>query len=417
MSDFVKLTSDGVGLEFQGKPFKIVGANCHLIQQHGADSNGSGRGRMANVIKAAADKGINTLRIWAHNELTWNSIQNGTKEVLTNPDGSAWFEPIIDPNGIDGLDWAVAEAARNGVKLIMSLTNHWKEFGGIPQYARWASKKSDLSEWELQNIFFSNGKAQSMFKAYIQYLLNRPNPKRDGVRYKDDPTILAWSIANEPRGRVDPSGRTLNNWIADTSKFVKSQDSNHLVTVDVEGFFLTDQDGVKASYLNPGQLQDGCDFIKNVDHETIDFACMHMYQDLWPEESIQHDKKKREEWIKTWLNVHLKACQGKLSKNKPLILSEFSERKGKDESFSDRQDFLKKVYGWLQDNMGPRGIVIGSVVWMISDETFIAEGHDDEERRCIIIDGDGKDGLQQVIDHADAVYRQYPSCNPRHQAN
>lgn len=45
--------------------------------------------------------------------------------------------------------------------------------------------------------------------------------------------------------------------------------------------------GVKASYLNPGQLQDGCDFIKNVDHETIDFACMHMYQDLWPEESIQ----------------------------------------------------------------------------------------------------------------------------------
>lgn len=91
---------------------------------------------MANIIKAAADKGINVLRIWAHNELTWNSIQNGTKEVLTNPDGSAWFEPIIDPNGIDGLDWAVAEAARNGVKLIMSLTNHWKEFGGIPQYAR-----------------------------------------------------------------------------------------------------------------------------------------------------------------------------------------------------------------------------------------------------------------------------------------
>lgn len=64
---------------------------------------------------------------------------------------------------------------------------------------------------------------------------------------------------------------------------------------------------------------------------------------------LQHDKKKREEWIKTWLNVHLKACQGKLSKKKPLILSEFSERKGKDESFADRQDFLKKVDGSFSD--------------------------------------------------------------------
>lgn len=63
------------------------------------------------------------------------------------------------------------------------------------------------------------------------------------LSHRDDPTILAWSIANEPRGQVDPSGHTLDRWIEDTSKFVKSQDSNHLVTVDVEGFFLTDQDG------------------------------------------------------------------------------------------------------------------------------------------------------------------------------
>lgn len=35
-----------------------------------------------------------------------------------------------------GLDWVVAEAGRRGLKLMMTLTNYWEDYGGFPQYVR-----------------------------------------------------------------------------------------------------------------------------------------------------------------------------------------------------------------------------------------------------------------------------------------
>lgn len=112
----------------------------------------SGRKHIAGFLQSAADQGINVLRIWAHNEhceeFKWWVWKNGKHEeekfsntwktIQKEPskDDIAKFRPNIDDDGIDGLDWVVAEAGRLGIKLIMSLTNYWKEFGGMPQYAR-----------------------------------------------------------------------------------------------------------------------------------------------------------------------------------------------------------------------------------------------------------------------------------------
>lgn len=41
-----------------------------------------------------------------------------------------------------------------------------------------------------------------------QTLLTRKN-HLTGVEYRDDPTILAWELMNEPRCTTDPSGNTL----------------------------------------------------------------------------------------------------------------------------------------------------------------------------------------------------------------
>ena len=53
---------------------------------------------------------------------------------------------------------------------------------------------------------------------------------------RDDPTILAWSLSNEPRCDGDYSGSSLQGWIDATAEFLKSIDPNHLITVGAEGF-------------------------------------------------------------------------------------------------------------------------------------------------------------------------------------
>ncbi|MDI5787504.1 cellulase family glycosylhydrolase [Bacillus licheniformis] len=68
-------------------------------------------------------------------------------------------------------------------------------------------------------------------------MLNRVNTY-NGVKYKDDPAIMAWELANEPRVQSDRTGNTLVEWADEMSEFIKSIDQNHLVAVGDEGFII-----------------------------------------------------------------------------------------------------------------------------------------------------------------------------------
>jgi mannan endo-1,4-beta-mannosidase len=35
-----------------------------------------------------------------------------------------------------GLDWLLVEAGKRGLSLMMTLTNFWNKFGGMPQYVK-----------------------------------------------------------------------------------------------------------------------------------------------------------------------------------------------------------------------------------------------------------------------------------------
>lgn len=47
-----------------------------------------------------------------------------------------------------------------------------------------------------------------IYALFWQTVLNRYN-SFTGIHYKDDPTIMAWELMNEPRCTSDPSGRTI----------------------------------------------------------------------------------------------------------------------------------------------------------------------------------------------------------------
>jgi mannan endo-1,4-beta-mannosidase len=50
--------------------------------------------------------------------------------------------------------------------------------------------------------------------------------ERTGLHYRDDPTIMAWELANE--ANATPESLRLH-WTADMAAYIKSQDPNHLV--------------------------------------------------------------------------------------------------------------------------------------------------------------------------------------------
>jgi len=55
-----------------------------------------------------------------------------------------------------------------------------------------------------------------------------------GFSIRNDPTIMAWELANEPRG-FHNNAAAFNTWLDDTVAHIKSLDPNHLVTTGCEG--------------------------------------------------------------------------------------------------------------------------------------------------------------------------------------
>lgn len=76
------------------------------------------------------------------------------------------------------------------------------------------------------------------FNNRIEHLVNRQNTFNQRV-YRDDPTILGWIVCDEPisapwnypGGPPDVTVAELNAWLSTMASFIKSLDSNHLVTV------------------------------------------------------------------------------------------------------------------------------------------------------------------------------------------
>lgn len=61
--------------------------------------------------------------------------------------------------------------------------------------------------------------SQREYKRWVSYLLNRKN-KYTNILYKDEPTILAWDLMNEPQlshgfdaSRGLPTGSTMRAWV------------------------------------------------------------------------------------------------------------------------------------------------------------------------------------------------------------
>ncbi|XP_073028783.1 mannan endo-1,4-beta-mannosidase 2-like [Primulina eburnea] len=330
-----------------GRPFYFNGWNSYWMMDNAVDI--SRKHRIREILQAGAKMGLTVCRTWAFNDGDYNALQISPGR--------------FNENVFRALDHVIAEARRYGIRLILCLVNNLQAYGGKSQYVKWAWEE-DVGLSSSNDSFFYDPTIQHYFKNYIKTVLTRKNTIT-GIEYRDDPTIFAWELINEPRCMTDKSGDTLQDWIEEMSTFVKSIDRKHLLTVGLEGFY--GPKSTKRLTVNPEWWASdvGTDFIRNSKISTVDFASVHIYPDHWSHDQRFESKLK---FAAKWTLSHIE--DGDKELKKPVLFTEFGlSKENKDFDHSQRERFFKVILDVIYKSAKLNKSGAGSLVWQ-----FLVEG-------------------------------------------
>ncbi|XP_031478193.1 mannan endo-1,4-beta-mannosidase 7-like [Nymphaea colorata] len=335
--DFVRIR--GLHFVINGYPFYANGFNAYWLMYVASDP--SQRGKVTSAFQQASSHGLTVARTWAFSDGGYGALQ---------------YSPgVYNEQMFRGLDFVVSEARRYGIKLILSLANNYDSFGGKKQYVSWARNQGQYLSSD--DDFFRNPVVKGYYKNHVTRVLTRVN-SITGVAYKDDPTIFAWELMNEPRCTSDNSGATVQAWITEMAAHVKSIDRNHLLEAGIEGFY--GPSSPRRWQFNAG-VQVGTDFIRNNQVPGIDFATVHSYPDIWLENS---GDAAQFSFLNNWLDAHIQDAQNVL--RKPLYFAEFgiSSRKS-GYSVDKRNRIMQMVYGKIYASARSGGSGAGGLFWQL----------------------------------------------------
>jgi len=299
------------GFVVDGKPLCFAGVNSYYpVYQT--------RQVVDDLFDAARALDSKVVRVWGMRE------RGSLDGSVANADGSAaplvYFQywdaaqqrPAYNdgPSGLERLDYALAAAAERGLKLIVVLLNNWRAFGGVDQYLMWYGRTK-------HHEFFSAPETRHAYQDWVAHVIGRTNTV-NGRAYRDDPSVFAWELANEPRCTgassfddaegCDPN--LLSKWAAEMSGYIKSLDPNHLVSVGDEGFL--NDGGQHFAYRAEGGVDHGA--LTAI--SSVDFGTFHLYPEDWGMSASLAER---------WINDHV-ALARRLGK--PTILEEYGLRAG-----------------------------------------------------------------------------------------
>lgn len=296
-----------------GQRYYIAGANFWYGAYLGAAGKVGDRARLVKELDTLKATGINNVRVLAVSEKT--DMPSAVRPATTAAPGQ------YDEDLLAGLDYLLAELARRDMTAVIYLNNFWQWSGGMTQYLNWfeGSKAldpnvtKDYEDFMAKTVrFYRNDKAQQEYRNVIRKIVQRVNTVT-GKRYADDPTVMAWQLANEPRpgnASTTPEEKQVYiDWIAATAAYIHGLDANHLVSSGSEGL--------------AGSAQDGDLFMQAHRTKHIDYLTYH----LWPKNWGWIDSKNVAatwdgalEKSRHYLNVHIDYAQ---KVGKPIVLEEF----------------------------------------------------------------------------------------------
>jgi mannan endo-1,4-beta-mannosidase len=358
-----------------GKPYYFIGTNYWYGSLLGLEKDPK-RGilRLRKELDFLKANGVTNLRLMAGAEGA--GLINGVERV------GPPLQPVMgkfNTRVLRGLDIILAEMGKRNMKAVIFFSNNWEWSGGFQQYLDWGGKvpvdkKTRKLTWdELRDQtskFYSCSVCKTAYKEQVAVVMNRRNSVTK-KRYIDDPAIMAWELANEPRPMRPAANEDYVKWIADTAAYIKSKDPNHLVTLGHEGSIGTES----------MEIFEAIHADKNVDYLTIH---------IWPKNWGWFTKGKLAAGFETatqktidYIDEHL-ALAKKL--NKPLVVEEFGlPRDGEsllitaDTSLRDR--YFAMIFAQLAENSKSGGALAGANFWAfggaarpVNGQTFWKKG-------------------------------------------
>ncbi len=300
-SNFIK--AKGADFYDGNKVYKFLGSeNYYLRYSKYMDYAKKYNHDITGYIFSEAKKiGLKNMRVFTMQE--GESMDTINKELYTKEHRYLRIGPdFFDEQAYKNIDSMLDSAKKHGMRITLCFVDNWDYNGGAKILAKWAGVAKDG--------FWTNDKAKEYYRQSVQKLVLRKNTV-NGILYKDDPTIFAWDLCNEPWDRDDTSAKTMAAWISEMAAYVKSLDKNHMVTAGLEGY-----------YLNNGQHYSGTDFILCQQSKDIDFTTFHIY----PASEWNHYSKSTVDFLlKRWIKDSHEVLK------KPIVMEEFGIAKGQDE--------------------------------------------------------------------------------------
>ena len=266
LAGFVRVEAGRFVLD--GRPYHFSGANLWYGMHLGADAVGGDRARLARELDSLAARGLTNLRVMG-------AAEGPDTEPLRVHPTTQPSPGVYDERVLRGLDVLLAGMGARGMKAVVTLNNFFMWSGGMAQYVSWAegtpipypSAEPGGATWDdFQNYaarFYANPEANRLFDAYLTAVVNRTNTVT-GVRYRDDPAIMAWQLANEPRGFAETEAYLA--WIDHAAGLIHRLDPNHLVSLGGEG------------KLQPGV---GTAFERAARSPHLDYLTAHVWIENW----------------------------------------------------------------------------------------------------------------------------------------
>jgi mannan endo-1,4-beta-mannosidase len=220
----------GTDFTLDGKPFFVTGVNNHYLTYGSQDEvtrvldDAVAMG--ANVVRTflqpvigSLDGSVATIWNWQKVGDAWDSAVKGTyllywdqaKNAMAVNDGA---------NGMQKVDFLVAEARKRRLRLIIAFLDFWDFTGGAQQMRAWYGSR------DKSGFFFNDPRTKRDYRMWVSHVVQRVN-SLTRLAYREDPTIMAWELMNE--GNARPESLRLA-WTAEMSAYVKSLDPNHLVS-------------------------------------------------------------------------------------------------------------------------------------------------------------------------------------------